>query len=155
MPFYTKSYGFGIFIALALYSLCSADYTPATAQCNNQCDANTLLTGGDVIRLLVQTSDNDVGRSYIVNNFVAQMTLSLAMQNLRFNATNNFQYTTQFFSPFGNLVDSINGVKADASSQYWMLCVNGQFARCGMDTYRLNRGDSVSWKLVPFSRTTC
>lgn len=47
---------------------------------------------------------------------------------------------------FGVMVESINGVKADAS-HYWALYVNDEYAQAGASQMSVKTGDVVRWSL--------
>ncbi|PIR96618.1 MAG: hypothetical protein COT92_00140 [Candidatus Doudnabacteria bacterium CG10_big_fil_rev_8_21_14_0_10_42_18] len=57
------------------------------------------------------------------------------------------QVETKSFSGVGEYVESINGKKADGTSEFWALYVNGQQAQVGASSYYPKNEDKIEWKL--------
>lgn len=55
-----------------------------------------------------------------------------------------FQVGTKQYA-FGEMVESINGVKAD-SGHYWALYVNDEYATKGLPDYKAQDGMKIAWK---------
>ena len=49
-------------------------------------------------------------------------------------------------SPYGTLVESINGVVNGADGKYWLFYVDGQMAEKGADAYITDGGEKIEWK---------
>lgn len=52
-------------------------------------------------------------------------------------------------SEYGLYVKSVNGITADydVDQTYWAFYVNGEYAQTGVDTTKINAGDSYSFKV--------
>ena len=48
---------------------------------------------------------------------------------------------------FGEFVEGINGIKAQAEKEYWALYINGKMVTEGAGTYVQKAGDKVEWRL--------
>lgn len=53
---------------------------------------------------------------------------------------------TKSYKGLGELVTSIDGVKAD-SKHFWSFYVNGEQAQVGAGAYTTKSGDKITWKL--------
>lgn len=119
--------------------------------CSNNCGFNQ---SGRFVKFNVQTSADSRIKNYKgLVPWLPQMTVSLAMKILAYNNPTAFNYTSKFYVPYGDFVRSINGISPE-QHQFWKLCVNDQTAMCGIDTYRLNEGDEIVWKLSNIKDST-
>ncbi len=110
------------------------------AQCDNQCG---VFTNGTV-EMNVHLSDEETFTRQVPSP--KQATVLLIMNNLK--ATDgNFTFETKYYVPYGHFITEIMQVKP-ADKQYWALSVNGVFAKCGVDTFILEEGDVIDWKLA-------
>ncbi|MGB3023596.1 MAG: DUF4430 domain-containing protein [Candidatus Saccharimonadales bacterium] len=48
---------------------------------------------------------------------------------------------------FGDMVVSINGLKAEDTKNYWAFYVNDQYANEGAGTYKMKQTDTIQWRL--------
>lgn len=48
---------------------------------------------------------------------------------------------------FGDMVVSINGLKAEDTKNYWAFYVNNQYANEGAGTYKMKASDKIEWRL--------
>lgn len=49
-------------------------------------------------------------------------------------------------SSYGKLVDSIEGVKNNTDSKYWLYYINGEPASVGAADYMLKQNDKIEWR---------
>ena len=49
--------------------------------------------------------------------------------------------------PAGELVESINGTKAENNQTYWAFYVNGKYSNIGASQYQTKTSDVVEWRL--------
>lgn len=49
--------------------------------------------------------------------------------------------------PGGELVESINGKKAENNKTYWAFYVNGKFSNVGAGQYQTKSSDVIEWRL--------
>jgi hypothetical protein len=59
---------------------------------------------------------------------------------------------TAEYAGIGEYVVSINGVKADSTSNFWGFYVNGKQAQVGASQYISKNGDLIEWKLESISQ---
>jgi hypothetical protein len=53
---------------------------------------------------------------------------------------------------FGDLVESIDGVKNGTKQKYWTFKVNGKESTVGAGAYQLQTGDQVEWKFSAYEK---
>ncbi len=57
------------------------------------------------------------------------------------------QVETKEFAGVGEFVESIDGKKADGTTEFWAFYVNGEQAQVGASQYHPKDGDRIEWKL--------
>ncbi|XP_070571712.1 uncharacterized protein [Ptychodera flava] len=63
-----------------------------------------------------------------------------------------FCFKAIYFEGLGHYITTINGLEeSHANSNYWMYYVNGVLAPVGVDTYKPDDGDTITWKYEHFS----
>ncbi|MEI7810378.1 MAG: DUF4430 domain-containing protein [bacterium] len=65
------------------------------------------------------------------------------MQQLQKEGKINFK--EQNYMGMGKFIEEINGIKSDGE-KYWIYYVNNKKAEIGISNYKINPGDTVSWK---------
>lgn len=53
---------------------------------------------------------------------------------------------------FGNLVESIEGVKNGTDNKYWIFYVNSEESKVGAGDYRLKPNDKIEWKFKTYEQ---
>jgi hypothetical protein len=53
---------------------------------------------------------------------------------------------------FGDLVESIDGVKNGTKQKYWTFKVNGKESTVGAGAYQLQAHDQVEWKFSAYEK---
>lgn len=81
------------------------------------------------------------------NSYLAICALEAAIEN---GSISSAQLSNQFPS-LGLFVTAINGVTADANSQYWAIYQNGSFASSGLASLPIIAGDTIMLQLHDFS----
>jgi len=51
-------------------------------------------------------------------------------------------------SPFGKMVNAINGIKGGTNNKYWIYFVDGKSATISADNYKCQGTEKVEWKFL-------
>jgi hypothetical protein len=80
--------------------------------------------------------------------FTSGDTLTDGLQKL---AATNSTFTYQATSgQYGNFLNTVDGVTADSTREFWNIKVNGNDSDLGMDSLKLNEGEQLQLMLVNF-----